>query len=45
VFSDRFNALISKIIFKKLKKNHFDAFSSEKHFEKQSSPHFQTGYD
>jgi hypothetical protein len=31
---------MSKIIF--LKKNYFDAFSNEKHFEKQSQPHFQT---
>jgi hypothetical protein len=31
---DRFDALISKIIFKNKKKYHFDAFRHEKHFEK-----------
>jgi len=38
---DRFDALISKIIFFK-KKYHFDAFQNEKHFEKQPQPHSQT---
>jgi hypothetical protein len=38
---DRFDALISKIVFKN-KKHHFDAFWHKKHFEKQSQPHFQT---
>jgi hypothetical protein len=37
---DRFDALISKIIFKKLKKYHFDAFRHEKHFEKQPQTAF-----
>jgi len=40
---DRFDALISKIIFKKIKKHHFNAFRHEKHFEKQPQPHSQTG--
>jgi hypothetical protein len=35
---DRFDALISKIIFKKLKKKHFDTFWNEK----QPQPHSQT---
>jgi hypothetical protein len=33
VFSDHFDALISKMIFKNKKKYHFDAFPNEKHFE------------
>jgi hypothetical protein len=39
---DRFDALISKMIFLKWKKYHFDVFRNEKHFEKQPQPHFQT---
>jgi hypothetical protein len=35
IFSDRFDVLMSKIIF--FKKNYFDAFLNEKHFEKQPS--------
>jgi hypothetical protein len=35
MFLDYFDALISKIIFKKLKKYYFNIFLSEKHFEKQ----------
>ena len=31
-----------KYFLKNKKKYHFDAFSSEKHFEKQPQPHFQT---
>jgi len=42
VFLDHFDALMSKIIFKKLKKYYFNTFSSEKHFEKQPQPHSQT---
>jgi hypothetical protein len=34
--------LISKIILKKIKKHHFDAFQHEKHFEKQPQPYSQT---
>ena len=40
---NRFDALILKMIFKKMKKHHFDAFRHEKHFEKQPQPHSQTG--
>jgi hypothetical protein len=39
---DRFDVLILKIIFKKIKKYHFDAFRHEKHFEKQPQLHSQT---
>jgi hypothetical protein len=42
VFSNHFDALILKIIFKN-KKYHFNIFSSEKHFEKQLQLHSQTG--
>jgi len=38
---DRFDTLISKIIFKN-KKYYFDAFRYEKHFEKQLQPHSRT---
>jgi hypothetical protein len=41
MFLDHFNTLISKIIYKK---HYFDTFPSEKHFEKQPQPHFQTSY-
>jgi hypothetical protein len=44
---NRFDALILKMILKKMKKHHFDAFRHEKHFEKhfekQPQPHSQTG--
>jgi hypothetical protein len=39
---DRFDLLISKMIFKKYKKYHFDTFRHEKLFEKQQQPHSQT---
>jgi len=35
VFLDHFDVLISKIIFKKLKKYYFNTFLNEKHFKKQ----------
>ena len=41
MFSDHFDTLISKW-FLKNKKNYFDAFPSEKHYEKQPEPHSQT---
>jgi len=39
VFSDRFDMLMSKLIF--LKKYYFNIFSSEKYFKSQSLPHSQ----
>jgi hypothetical protein len=42
VFLDHFDALISKIIFKKTKKKHyFDTFLNKKYFEKQLQSHSQ----
>jgi hypothetical protein len=38
---DRFEALMSKLIFLKIKKHHFDAFRHEKYFKKQLQPHSQ----
>jgi len=38
MFLDHFDALMSKIIFKK---HYFDTFSSKKYFKKQPQPHFQ----
>jgi hypothetical protein len=43
VFLDYFDALISKMIFKKIKKHYFNIFLSKKHFKKQPQPHSQTG--
>jgi hypothetical protein len=42
LFPDHFDGLISKIMFKKLKKYYFVRFMSEKHFEKQLQPQSQT---
>jgi hypothetical protein len=44
MFSNGFNILILKMIFKKIKKHHFDAFLCEKYFEPQPLPQFQTGH-
>ena len=41
---DRFDVLISKIILKKIKKHHFDAFQHKRYFEKQPQPHFHIGW-
>jgi hypothetical protein len=38
---DYFDVLILKIIFKKLKKNHFNTFQYKKYFEKQLQLYFQ----
>jgi hypothetical protein len=42
MFSYYFDALMSKIIFKKLKKYYFNAFSNKKYFEKQQLSNYQT---
>jgi hypothetical protein len=39
MFLDHFDALISKIIFFKIKIHYFNVFSSKKHFKKQSQSH------
>jgi hypothetical protein len=43
LFSNRFDMLISKINFFKIKKCYYDVFSSKKHFKKQLLPQDQTG--
>jgi hypothetical protein len=45
MFLDYFDILILKIIFKKLNKFYFDAFSSEKYFEKQPQLYSQTSHE
>jgi hypothetical protein len=42
MFSYYFDVLMSKMIFKKIKKLHFDAFLSEKHFEPSPLSQSQT---
>ena len=42
IFSNHFNVLILKMIFKKIKKYYWHVFLSEKYFEKQQQPHSQT---
>jgi len=43
IFSDNFNMLMSKIIYKKINKYYyFNLFWNEIHFQKQPIPHFQT---
>ena len=41
MFLDRFDLLMLKIFFKKLKKLHFDSFLNEKHFELPLLPQSQ----
>ena len=45
MFLNRFDILILKMNFKKIKKNLFNAFSSEKHFEKQPLPQYRTCFN
>jgi hypothetical protein len=42
MFLNYFDVLISKIIFKKIKKYYWHTFLSEKHFKKQPQLHSQT---
>jgi hypothetical protein len=42
MFSDHFDTLILKIIFKNKKKYHFNVFLNKKYFEKQPQPYSQT---
>jgi hypothetical protein len=42
MFSDCFNVLMLKIIFKKIKKNYFNTFLTKKYFKLSLLPQFQT---
>ena len=44
MFLDCFDLLISKIIFKKIKKYYFNIFINKKHFKSQPLSHFQTHF-
>jgi hypothetical protein len=44
VFLDHFDAFISKMIFKKIRKHYFDTLLNEKRFEKQPQLHSETSF-
>ena len=44
VFSNHFDVLMSKMILKKMKKQHWHAFWHKKLFEKQPQLHCQTSF-
>jgi hypothetical protein len=44
VFLYHFDALISKIIFKKYKNYYFNIFLSKKYFKKQQQPYFKNNF-